>query len=211
MKFFTLITGPLEVNTYILSDKAGECVVIDPADAKRTRELLDEQGLTCTHVLLTHCHFDHITGVAEMQRQGAKVCISAIDAPGLEDDNFNLSQGNMFRVEHCMADNLLHDGDILEAAGLKMLMIATPGHSQGSMCFLLESHRMLFSGDTLFSQSVGRCDFPSGSATDLFASIRQRLMTLEGDYAVYPGHGEETTLQREKKSNPYLRVDISQW
>ena len=62
MKFFTLITGPLEVNTYILSNKAGECVVIDPADAKRTRELLREQGLTCTHVLLTHCHFDHITG-----------------------------------------------------------------------------------------------------------------------------------------------------
>ncbi len=211
MELVTMITGPLEVNTYILSNKVGECVVIDPADAKRTRELLKEHGLICTHVLLTHCHFDHITGAAEMQRQGAKICISAIDAPGLENDNFNLSLGNMFRVEHCVADVLLHDGDILEAAGVKIHVIATPGHTRGSLCFLLEEQRILFSGDTLFFQSVGRCDFPSGSASDLMTSIQNRLMTLEGDYKVYPGHGEETMLQREKKFNPYLKVDVSQW
>ena len=118
----------------------------------------------------------------------------------------------MFRVEHCTADILLHDGDILEAAGLKILMIATPGHSKGSMCFLLESQRMLFSGDTLFSQSVGRCDFPKWERRGSFCVHSATAHDPGGLTMRYtPATGKKPRSQREKKFNPYLRVDISQW
>lgn len=208
-----LHTGPLQVNTYIVSGGTpGECFIVDPADAKRrVLPFLAEKELICTAVLLTHCHFDHILGVAELQRQGAKVYIGKADAPGLYDDTYNLQRIGIYPVEPCEADVLLTGGEEISPAGIPLRVIATPGHSQGGVCYVHEADKVIFSGDTLFYENVGRCDLIGGSAQQLYESVRQKLFTLEGDYRVLPGHEAATTLEHERQCNPYLQRDPSLW
>ncbi|MDR0840371.1 MAG: MBL fold metallo-hydrolase [Christensenellaceae bacterium] len=208
----TLHTGPLGTNTYIVRGaKAGACFIIDPADyEKKVGPYLQANGLTCEAVLLTHCHFDHIMGVAALQRQGAKVYIGEPDAQGLRDEAHNLGNGRIYAIEHCEPDVLLHDGDTIDAAGFHLRVIATPGHTKGGVCYLLESDGTLFSGDTLFYQEVGRCDLRGGDAWEMHRSLG-RLTALPGDYAVLPGHSRPTTLQHEREANIYIQKDPSQW
>lgn len=210
MKIICVPTGPLSTNTYILFDDASSeevksCVVIDPASSRKVLGVLEEYGLHCTDILLTHGHFDHIMGVAEIKsKQNSRVHIH-------EDDAASVSGGGSLAfmagalVKRFEVDQLLHDNDVVTAAGMEFRVIHTPGHTPGGVCFLLESERVIFSGDTLFRLSVGRTDLSGGDDEQLYESIAYRLFPLHGDYRVLPGHGEETALEFERQHNPYMK------
>ena len=191
-------------NTYILTADGVHAVVIDPAHAGVLDEL-KARGLTCAFALLTHCHFDHADGVVALQKAGAKVLCS-------EEENALIgTQANLYALFGApytpfSVDATFRDGDELSLCGIQFKALVTPGHTAGSSCYLLETGetRALFTGDTLFQGTVGRTDFPSGSRTVLNESLK-RLRDLEGDYDVYPGHEEKTSLQVEREYNPFMR------
>ena len=194
-------TGPLMVNTYVVyAQGADSCVVIDPADAAPIKKYAETYGLKIAAVLLTHCHFDHILGVPGLVQDGAKLYIGENDAAGLNDSSVSLC---FMELPEMKPDVLLKDGDIITEAGLTIKVIATPGHTAGGVCYVLEETRVIFSGDTLFRFSIGRTDFPGGDYATLISSIKNKLFALEGDYAVNPGHDKSTTLDEEKQRNPY--------
>ncbi len=207
-----LHTGPMRVNTYVVSGGTpGECFVVDPADIRpAVLPYLEEHGLTCTAVLLTHCHYDHILGVARLQKAGAKVYIGEPDARGLFDESHSLAHG-IYPVEPCVADVTLRGGEKITPAGIPLDVLATPGHSAGGMCYIYAPEKTAFVGDTIFYENVGRCDLMGGSLIQLRESIRTKLFSLEGDYKLLPGHGGATTLDHERKCNPYMKLSPEEW
>lgn len=199
MKLYHVVTGLLRVNTYILvNESTDECVIIDCGERyKQIKQTLDSMRLKPVAVLLTHAHFDHSGCAKRLQDDGARIYISKIDAPKLLDDR-NLSADFGRKFDYLTADYLFSDGEEFEIAGIKFKAILTPGHTDGSATFIAGD--MLFTGDTLFSGSVGRTDFVSGSRDDMVKSVK-RLFALDGDYSVYPGHDGFTTLEHERKYN----------
>lgn len=206
MELVTLITGPVDANTYILFGKnEGECLIIDPSDTDMVVEELDKHGLTPTHILLTHGHFDHILSVADLkEKYGAKACIHEADADALTGGRISLSALMGMGVKRCAPDMLLKGGETLDCAGFTVKVLHTPGHSKGSVCYVLEQERIVFSGDTLFHLSIGRMDLPGGDADELYSSIAYCLFRLEGEYEVYPGHMDKTSLDYERQRNPFV-------
>lgn len=204
MNIISKVVGDLQENCYIVFENK-DAVVIDPgADAQKIMNILKEKDLHLTHILLTHGHFDHIGAVGEIKRQtGAQLCIHFDDSDMLKSPDKNLSVfvGGSFQTD--AADLYLYDGQIIETGGMRIKVIATPGHTPGGVCF--EIGDSLFSGDTLFRFSVGRTDFPGSSAVKLDNSLTQVLGNLKKNYFVYPGHGPATTLDEEKENNPFLR------
>jgi len=203
MELHTIKTGPMDVNTYILFDESeGECVLIDPSGAKKINAFLNGKGLKPTHILITHPHFDHIMAVDELAKEyGAKICIHRDGVETLKKPG----RFAFFTAQGADADILLNDGDVIEAAGISIKVIHTPGHEPSAVCFVVEKERMIFSGDTLFHLSVGRTDFKGGNAQTLYESIAYKLFTLEGDYTVYPGHDRFTALEFERLYNPFMK------
>lgn len=203
MQIITISPRGFGANTYAITTDKKTAIVIDPAQPRVAEELL-KRGLKATHVLLTHCHFDHVGGVAELQKNGARVLCAAEEKPliGTEADLFSAFGAPRvpYTVDETFADN---EEKILNGISVKMLL--TPGHTKGSCCYLFtekEGGRYLFTGDTLFCGSIGRTDFPTGSIAQMRASLR-RLVALD-DMPVYAGHNEETTLEHERKTNPFL-------
>lgn len=197
-------TGVLGVNTYLVSGNGTEAFVVDPGgDAPEILAAAAERGWQIRAVLLTHGHFDHIGALRQLQQAGAEVYVSDKDAPMLLDNTACLAAKFGFLVEPCQADRLFCDGETLFLCGVPVQVLKTPGHTPGSVCFLAEN--VLFSGDTLFYGSVGRTDFPGGDHECLVESIRQQLFILPESVRVLPGHGEETTIENEKKYNPFVR------
>ena len=193
MTVTSLPVGSIGTNCYLLYDETTkDAAVIDPSDnAKPVAARIKELGLNVRAILLTHGHFDHCGDVKRIRKlTGAQVFVHPAD----RDLPIMLSRG-------LEADRDLADGDVLDLAGTQLKVLHTPGHTPGSVCFLCGD--LLFSGDTLFEGSCGRTDFPGGSWPEMLASLR-RLAELEGDYKVYPGHGEETTLEQERRFNPYM-------
>lgn len=201
MKIDCIQTGALGVNTYIIVNEAvKQAIVLDPGgDADRIFARAAQAGAEIAAVLLTHAHFDHIGGCKALQEAGIPLYVHAEEEGNLR------SEGNMgayfgYPVPALRADFVFSDGACLELAGLAVRVIHTPGHTVGSCCFLIGG--ALFTGDTLFFGSVGRADFIGGDARALSASLR-KLFALKGDYPVYPGHGEETSLDYERENNPF--------
>lgn len=191
-------------NTYILVGKDDRAIVIDPAQPS-VGNALRERGLTPAYVLLTHCHFDHVGGVECLQKSGAKVLCSAKEQPlvGTKADLFDAFGAPRVRYT---VDRTLEDNEEIELSGLKLKTLVTPGHTSGSCCYLVTDEcgkRHLFTGDTLFAGSVGRTDFPTGDGAALQRSLA-RLAALDGDMPAYAGHNEETTLEYERKNNPFM-------
>ncbi len=205
MLFRGLSVGAMDSNCYIIGDQ-GEGIVVDPgAEAKRILKAIDNLGLKIKCIVLTHGHIDHIGALAEVQEAtGAEVCIHAEDAQQLTDASKNLSiyVGPKFSVK--AADRLLQDGDIIQVGGLEVEVIHTPGHTRGGIT-LKCGNDLLITGDTLFAGSVGRSDFPGGSHSQLIASIKNKLLNFPDETVVYPGHGPASTIEEEKKHNPFLR------
>lgn len=188
-------------NTYLLTADGKNAVVIDPSGAHVLKEC-ERRNLVPAYVLLTHCHFDHVMGVSLLQASGASVVC-------LDKEKKHFGTGvDLFdyfgapRVPFTI-DETMTDGERRELAGIRFRALSTPGHTAGSACYLIEEERILFTGDTLFEGSIGRTDFPTGSISELRASL-QRLRVLEGDYAVYAGHNDDTTLEAERKNNPFM-------
>lgn len=196
--------GGLGTNCYIVSDNNGHAAIIDPGgDSQRILNSVKQKNLTVDFILLTHAHFDHIMAVEEISTAtGAQVLVGAADAPMLYDAQLNLSaMVYPTQAVEVTAHRLLFDGEIIHVGDVTLTVMETPGHTRGGVCYLGED--VLFSGDTLFAGSIGRTDLPGGDMTVLRRSLA-RLAALDGDYTVYPGHGEETTLSFEKAANPYL-------
>ena len=180
-------------------------VFFDPADnGDIIYEELKRRGFKVEAIYLTHGHFDHICGVKKLKElSGAKVYAYEKEAKLCADLDYNLS--NMFGVSVSLTpDVVLRDNEECECAGLKFKLLATPGHTPGSCCYYFEEDGILISGDTLFEGSVGRTDFPGGSAATLVRSCHEKLFVLPDETVVYPGHGPETTIGYEKENNMYL-------
>ena len=205
MQVLCLPVGMLQANCYIVYEQeGGEAVVIDPgAEEERILRRIGEHGLRVRHVLLTHVHFDHMLASREvMEATGADLLVPAGDAQALNDNQLNarflVGPDTPYPLT---ASRLLNEGDLVAVGGMRFHVLETPGHTAGGCCYICED--ALFTGDTLFAGSVGRTDLPGGSAALLMKSLG-KLSALPGAYTVYPGHGEATTLEREKQSNPFM-------
>lgn len=186
-------------NSYIVTEDGVSCVVIDPAQP-RILEKCRELGLTPEYALLTHCHYDHIGGCGALWEQGVKI-LCGEDEKDLVFGEDNRAIFHGITIPHFEIYKTFSDGEEAELCGMKFKALFTPGHTRGGVCYV--SGRNIFSGDTLFCESVGRTDFATGSYRQLVQSIN-RLYALEGDYKVYCGHEDDTTLEHERMYNPYV-------
>ncbi|MCD8371383.1 MAG: MBL fold metallo-hydrolase [Clostridiales bacterium] len=199
------VLGSVATNCYIVfHEKTREALIIDPADSpglimQKVREL----EVRPTAILLTHGHFDHVMAAEEIRKAyGCSLYAGENETRVLGDAGLNLSGYMGARKLTLRADVLVRDGQVLDLIGFPWQVIATPGHTEGSVCYYIEPERVLISGDTLFCQSLGRTDFPTGSSRKIVESITKRLFVLPDDTIVYSGHGEQTTIGFEKKYNP---------
>lgn len=204
-KIFRLPCGAIGTNSYIVY-QAGQkdAVVIDPADAEVLLDGLAQRKLRCAAILLTHGHFDHISGLGGLKKAfSCPVYIGEGDGEMLSDPVKNgslLMLGEV--IQEAPAEKTVKDGDELEAAGMKFSVIGCPGHTKGGVSYY--SGGALFSGDSLFRRGIGRTDLPGGDMDALFSTVL-RLYDLPEETAVFPGHGESTTIGDEAKNNPFVR------
>jgi len=210
MQVDRLVLGLFETNCFIArADAAADkCIVIDTGlDKAGALEYLDAGKLMPQALIITHGHADHIGGVASLKEKypDMKIYIHQTDAPMLTGEMDNLSSMTGMLIEAPPADVLVKDGDVIAHAGIKLKVIHTPGHTQGGISLYAEDDKVLFGGDTLFADSVGRSDFPGGDMTQLIDSIKTKLFVLPDDTIVYTGHGPETNIGYEKKHNPFVR------
>ncbi len=204
MQIIPITDGGFWANSYILTMDGKTAVVIDPSAPKLIAEL-EKRGLQVTHVLLTHCHFDHVYEVSELQENGAKVLCS-VEEKLLVGTPADLAKRFGVPCNPYQVDEVFQDGEEKNIGGIFVKAILTPGHTAGSCCYLVtakDGGRYLFTGDTLFKESIGRTDFSTGNSSEMRDSLR-KLSVLEGDMPVYAGHGDPTTLERERKNNPFL-------
>lgn len=194
LQIHTLPLGDYQTNCYILHQEGNRnCLVIDPGyEPEIILSYLSEKGLTLQAILLTHGHFDHVGAVRELAAQtDCRVYLNPKE----------LTMPPMLTAGPLYYTNSYGEGDRLDIAGISLQVLETPGHTPGSVCLITENN--LFSGDTLFRGSCGRTDLPCGDHRAMTESLK-RLAALREDYNVYPGHGSNTTLAREQKTNPYL-------
>ncbi len=204
MKVSYKVFGDLDNNCYLLLDETTnksaliDCTVADD----RMRELIGDTDLQ--YILLTHGHFDHIGGVRDIKKEyGCKVVISSVDAPMLSSGKASLAAFCGAEQNDTEPDITVQDGDDIELGTLKIKVLSTPGHTSGSVCYVVGD--ALFSGDTLFYCSCGRTDFPTGSSDDMIKSLK-KLASLDGNYKVYTGHNQLSNLDFERKNNPYMNL-----
>ncbi len=215
LKIGRMVIGVCQTNCYFLyRDGEQDAIVVDPADkGANIYSALQKNGFRVAAILLTHGHFDHIWGLdalrdaanAAAEADGlepVKVYASEAERDLLKSADLNVSE-RAGRACTTYADIYLKDGQELTIAGMTCRAIATPGHTAGGMCYYFEEAGLLVAGDTLFAESVGRTDFPTGSMGTLVRSIREKLFVLPDETKVYPGHGESTTIGHEKKYNAF--------
>ncbi len=204
MNIKTIPVGQLETNCYVVvNEETLACVVIDPGDESNTiMDYIESNRLKCEAILLTHGHFDHVGAVNEILEQtGCALYINPRDEGyevGKSGVKFKMPEGGKY----------YDDGDVIVEAGLEFKVLATPGHTPGSVCLICGD--ALFTGDTLFRGSCGRTDLPGGSMREEMRSLK-KICQLEGDFEVYPGHMDSSTLERERRFNHYCREAVAKF
>lgn len=207
MRIYTMLTGLMETNCYLVVTKERHIAVIDPgADPETIIAKLEDLGSEPSMILLTHAHYDHTGAVEALCKRypDCPVMLGEKELPVYGDPNLSLAPmlGSPKEPQKLRYDRLLHEGDTIQLDELTFTVLETPGHTPGGVCYQVGD--VIFSGDTLFQLSVGRTDFPGGDAAALKKSV-QRLRDLPGEYTICPGHGSPTYLSQERSKNPYMR------
>ena len=209
--------NPFQENTYVLSDPTGECVIIDPGcyseiEKEELAEYISAGGFRPVRLLLTHTHIDHVLGNNFVTgRYGLKIEMNKIETGLLQSAPL---YGEMWGVKMEPSPDpsvFLSEGDEIKFGNSVLRVIFTPGHSQGSICFVNDGQKFAIAGDVLFNGSIGRTDLPGGDYDTLIKSIREKVFTLGDDFRIYPGHGPETTIGHEKKFNPFVGEAAGQY
>lgn len=206
MKIKRLVLGVLKTNCYIVyDDEIKQAAVFDPADEGiKIKAELKKLSLQLKYIVITHAHYDHIAALDFLKDSfpEIKICIGKHEANSLNDDYLCLSVHFGQKAPISKADVLIADGDYLKLGNERLDFLHTPGHTKGGICAI--ANDFIISGDTLFLESVGRCDLPGGNTNQITSSIKDKLFKLPETMAVYPGHGDRTSIGHEKRNNPYL-------
>ena len=206
MKIEQYCVGQVGTNCYFaINEACNEVLIVDPGDSTgMLAEKIRQEGLLPRAILLTHGHFDHAMAAEELAGMfGVKIYAHEAEQEVLRQPRLNVS-AMIGRRDTYHADIFVKDGEELELAGMPCKVLHTPGHTAGGCCYYFEQDKTLFSGDTLFCQSVGRTDFPGGSMAQIVRSIKEKLLTLPDDVRVYPGHMDATTIGFERVQNPFI-------
>lgn len=204
--------GPLQTNCYLLGcDETMEAAIIDPSwNGRSLAATAADQGFTITHILLTHSHFDHVGGLAELKPEVNAPIYIHPEAVGMLNDAFLSAAAWQIRIPPPPpADIMLTPGEPITVGNLTLNVLFTPGHAPGHVSFYLPEHNVIFDGDVLFNQSIGRTDLPGGDLPLLMKSIREELLVLPDETNVLSGHGPATTIGQERASNPFLQPGFS--
>ena len=207
----SLTFNPFRERCYVAWREVGRCVLVDPgccdaAECAALENLLAQERLTPEAILLTHGHFDHVSGVRGLQEHyGIPVRMHPADEAVLAGGAEMAARFGLAAPQTAFRRIPVADGEMLEIAGMRFEVIASPGHSPGSVCYLERGAGILFSGDTLFAGAIGRTDLPGGDYDALMRSIREKLLVLPGDTDVIPGHGRPTSIAQEAAANPFLQ------
>jgi hydroxyacylglutathione hydrolase len=208
LKVNTYPLGPIQTNCYIISDEPGNCLIMDPGEESgRIINKVKNKELTPVAILLTHAHFDHIGAVDSIRdRYNIPVYIHEEEQDWLLDPRLNGSAKypGLPDIRTGKADILISDEGMMTVGPFEFEVRYTPGHSPGSVSYIFGPSRFAIVGDTLFQHGVGRTDLPGGNTGVLLASIHDKLLSLDDDFIIYPGHGPSTTPEEEKDSNPFL-------
>lgn len=202
-----LPVGMLQCNCSIFGDETTrEAMVVDPGDEiESILQIIQRHGLTVRSIVITHAHIDHIGGAQKLkQATGAPVYMNPNDSALQKMLDVQAAMLGMRPVENVEIDSSAKDGDKLLVGATEVHVMHTPGHTQGSICLWMPSENKLIAGDTLFRDSIGRTDLPGGNGKLILQSIHEKLLPLPGETIVIPGHGDTTTIEREKHHNPFL-------
>ena len=203
-----LVVGFLETNCYIVGcERTKKAFIVDPgAESSRIIEEVKKEHLNPEYIISTHGHGDHIGANENIKQEfgDLKILIHANDKDMLIDASKNLSADFAMNYVSPSADLVLNGGEIIEVGSLELKILFTPGHTPGGISIFIRKEKAVFTGDVLFCSSVGRTDLPSSSGADLVRAIKEKLMVLDSDVVIYPGHGPDSTIGKERESNPFL-------
>jgi glyoxylase-like metal-dependent hydrolase (beta-lactamase superfamily II) len=208
IQILQLPLGPLQTNCYLIAcDQTNDAAVIDPSwNGRFIAETATEKGWQISKILLTHAHFDHVGGLAELKRLvDVPVYIHAEALPMLQQTNASAQLFGMEIEQPSDPEQLLVEGDVVTVGNSQLDVLFTPGHAPGHISFYLKAQNILFDGDVLFQQSIGRTDLPGGDMGLLLQMIEEKFLILPDETAVLSGHGPATTIGQEKQWNPFLR------
>ena len=205
MEIKKIVSLEMDQNCYLLYEN-NKGILIDPGhDAEKI--LKECEGISIEYILLTHCHYDHIESLDYIKEvKNAKVVASENCSENIQDSYKNVSEFFGKKVTFEKADITLSDGEVFTYSDFDIKCIHTPGHTNCSVCYIVDNH--VFSGDTLFHSNIGRWDLPTADVNELIYSINNKIYKLDDDFLVHPGHGDDTTISREKKFNIYVKADI---
>ncbi len=209
-KLKTFTFNPFQVNTYLLYDDTGQCVIIDPAcyedtEKKMLAEFIRKEKLEPLFVLNTHGHVDHILGNNFITKEFNIPLKAHKGSLYFIEKGKEYAQVFGFEIQdQVKPDEFLNDGEVIDFGNQQLKVIHTPGHADGSLCFYHQEDNLLFCGDVLFKAGIGRTDLPTGDYEKLIKNIKEKLMVLPEEVIVCPGHGPDTTIGEEKNNNPFI-------
>lgn len=213
LQVHSFVFNPFQENTFVLYDETKECIIVDPGcsdevEQNQLKAFISEQKLKVKLLVNTHCHIDHVLG-NRFVKEAFKVnlLIHATEEPVLKAVEVYAPSYGFHLYQHQSPDAFLEEGDYIKFGNQSFVVLFVPGHSPGHVAFYSEKNRMLLGGDVLFYNSIGRTDLPGGNHETLLNSIHKKFFTLPDYVKVYPGHGPETTIGFEKKTNPFCAID----
>jgi glyoxylase-like metal-dependent hydrolase (beta-lactamase superfamily II) len=211
MKIYKFVFSPIDVNTYILVDDSGDCAIIDcgcyeKQESKELENFIKEKGINPVLLLNTHCHLDHIFGNKfVLEKYGLRTFSSELDELNRKNASQHAMLFGLTMDTPPEPAGFISDNQIVTFGTTELKALHVPGHTSGSLAFYSEKNNCVFTGDALFSGSIGRTDLQGGNYETLIRSIKNKLFVLPPSTVVYPGHGNETTIEREMKSNPFFK------